>query len=247
MAGADEGPPAIPNNPREHRQYAMDPKDLAVLRILVEVERDSLTTQRQLSRRLHLSLGLVNCFVKRLARKGFFKITTFPPRRVKYLLTPKGMAEKCRLTQEYLEYSLCYFKNIRQALKREVEDLRAEGLTRVALVGAGELAELTYLTLREQGLEVVLTGDLAGEQDQFLGHVLVPPEDLAQQDCQAVLVALIQGGSQAMDRLRDLGIPCSRLRLISGDSGLMDAHLDQALPLVSGPGAGSPNHFDEGE
>ncbi|KMY68332.1 hypothetical protein AAU61_01150 [Desulfocarbo indianensis] len=188
-----------------------------------------------MSRSLQLSLGMVNCFVKRLVRKGYFKITTFPPRRAKYMLTRKGLAEKCRLAQEYLEYSLCYFKNIRQALSREVEKLKGEGLTKIALVGTGELAELTYLTLREHGMEVVLAGDLDAQRTQFLGHAIVPPEKLMPAGCQAVLIALVQGGEEAVKRLSAAGFPAGQINLISGQSSFIDAQLAQDLPLTSLP------------
>ena len=149
----------------------MEREDLVTLRILGEEERNSETTPRQLARNLEVSLGLVNAFMKRLYRKGYFKVTTLPKRRVKYLLTPKGVVEKSRLTLEYIDYSLGFFRDVRRGLKDQMLGLREEGATGVALVGAGELAELAFLSLREWGLEVRAVAAGVGEdKDAFLGR-----------------------------------------------------------------------------
>ena len=71
----------------------MEKEDFHILRLMGEIERDSSPSQRELSRRLNLSLGLVNSFIKRLVKKGYFKVKTLPRKRVKYFLTPEGLAK----------------------------------------------------------------------------------------------------------------------------------------------------------
>ena len=83
----------------------MHEKDLRTLRILEEIDRKRSPSQRYLAKKLNISLGLVNSFLKRLAQKGYFKITNIPKNRVKYILTSKGAFEKTRLTYEYIHYS----------------------------------------------------------------------------------------------------------------------------------------------
>ena len=87
----------------------MNHHDIHALRILEEIEKDNSQSQRELARKLDISLGLVNSFVKRLAQKGYFKITTIPKNRAKYILTPKGFAEKTRLTYEFIQYSFHFY------------------------------------------------------------------------------------------------------------------------------------------
>ena len=96
----------------------MNPQDLRTLHLLEEIERDNSPSQRQLAHRLDVSVGLVNSFVKRLASKGYFKITHIPKNRVKYLLTPKGAAEKTRLTYEYIKYSYGFYRDARKKLHK---------------------------------------------------------------------------------------------------------------------------------
>jgi len=74
----------------------MQKDDLNILRLMGEIDRDGNHSQRELSRKLNLSLGLVNTFLRRLVNKGYFKMTTMPRNRVKYFLTPEGLARKSR-------------------------------------------------------------------------------------------------------------------------------------------------------
>ncbi|MGQ0695330.1 MAG: winged helix-turn-helix transcriptional regulator, partial [Nitrospiraceae bacterium] len=82
------------------------------LLLLNEVERNGSVTQRSLATKLGVALGLTNLYLKRLARKGYIKITTIPPHRIRYLLTPQGLAEKSRLTYQYMQYSLSHYRDM---------------------------------------------------------------------------------------------------------------------------------------
>ena len=75
------------------------------------------------------------------------------PHRLKYLVTPRGLAHKTRLTYEYLRYSLQLYGQVQQSFRSALGPLAEDGVKRVALCGTGEAAELAYLTLRELGLE----------------------------------------------------------------------------------------------
>ena len=95
----------------------MDLQGQRDLQLLNEVEQDAGVTQRSLATKLGVALGLTNLYLKRLARKGYIKISTIPSHRIKYLLTPRGMAEKSRLTYAYMQYSLSYYREMRERLK----------------------------------------------------------------------------------------------------------------------------------
>src|ERR1700704_388862 len=114
-------------------------RDLLLLR---ELDRDGGATQRTLATKLGVALGLTNLYLKRLARKGYIKITTIPRSRIKYLLTPQGMAEKTRLTYQYMEYSLTYYRQMRERLKVVLTECAKAGAKRIVIYGTGELAEL---------------------------------------------------------------------------------------------------------
>ena len=190
----------------------MERSEIQQYHILETLSLKNDTTQRQLAERLGISLGLVNSFMKAMLKKGYFKVSTLPARRVKYLLTPTGVAEKARLTLEYLDYSLGYYSRVRKALKRQVSALVDRGVNRVALVGTGELAELAFISLREQGLDpaVVATGsDLAPER--FMGHKVVRLAEIGRHDWQVALVAVMGRKQKESAKLAELGIDPGRI------------------------------------
>ena len=86
------------------------------LEILKSVEEDSKITQRELAKRTGLSLGSVNVLLKRLINKGLVKMEHINPRTIKYILTPKGMIEKARLTYKYIVSSYNHIANIENKL-----------------------------------------------------------------------------------------------------------------------------------
>src|SRR5712672_2042575 len=72
------------------------------LKLLEAVEQDSRVTQRSLATKLGIALGLTNIYLRRLVRKGYIKCVNVQSNRISYLITPRGIAEKARLTYEFL-------------------------------------------------------------------------------------------------------------------------------------------------
>src|SRR5438445_7377496 len=114
------------------------------LKPLEAVEQDSRVTQRSLATKLGIALGLTNIYLKRLVRKGYVKCVNVQSNRITYLLTPTGIAEKLRLTYEFMDYSLHLYGEVRQHLRAVIRECAAAG-RRVAIFGRGEAAELSYL------------------------------------------------------------------------------------------------------
>jgi len=84
------------------------------LEILKSVDEDKRITQRELAKKTGLSLGSVNVLLKRLIHKGLIKIEHINSRTIKYILTPKGLMEKARLTYQYIVSSYNYISGIEQ-------------------------------------------------------------------------------------------------------------------------------------
>lgn len=176
------------------------------LQLLSEVERDGNVTQRTLAKKLGVALGLTNLYLKRLARKGYIKITTIPHNRIKYLLTPHGVSEKSRLTCEYMHYSLYYYREMRGRLTPLLAGLSNAGTKRLIIYGTGELAELAYLTLRE--MDLALVGFVNGkEAGTFLSYSVLPIEVLSSCDFDVVLIADLENAELARSRVTQAGVP----------------------------------------
>jgi DNA-binding MarR family transcriptional regulator len=160
-----------------------------VLSVLTSIERDSAITQRKLAHELGIALGLANAYLRRCVRKGLVKMRQVPLNRYAYYLTPQGFAEKSRLTAEYLAVSLDFFRRARidcAALFRQCEAL---GWRRVALYGAGELAEIAVLSAGETSVEVLCVID-SGQPSRRCGGLPIVP-DLA--------TALTRGSHPGLD------------------------------------------------
>ena len=116
------------------------------LGVLHAVHADSAVTQRRLAGDLGIALGLTNAYLRRCVRKGLVKVRQAPPNRYLYYLTPKGFAEKSRLTGEYLSDSFSFFRRARNQCADALTAAATNGWHRIALYGASELAEIASLS-----------------------------------------------------------------------------------------------------
>ena len=193
------------------------------LHILTAIEEGAPLTQRALAERLDVALGLANLCLKRLARKGYIKVVRFNDRpaarkRLRYLLTPKGLAEKSRLTYEHMVYSLnSTAAPGRRCARRWAAGQR--GIKRIALYGTGEAAELAYLTLKECGLEPVgvFARDGGGA---FLGFPVQPVRALNAQEIDGLVIATFERPEPHLAELERRGIPrgkCLTLRRLTNE------------------------------
>ena len=187
----------------------MDLQGQRDLLLLSELDRNAGATQRTLATKLGVALGLTNLYVKRLARKGYIKVTT-PRNRVRYLLTPQGCAEKSRLTYQYMQYSLSHYREMRGRLKDMLSSLEWPKGQRVAICGTGELAELMYLALREMNVNCVGFVD-GNARDTFLSCPVSPPERITAWQLDRVLIADFDHAAAYEEKLVQSGIPREKL------------------------------------
>ena len=124
------------------------------LQILNHIDENPDTTQADLAMQLGVAVGSVNWYVKRLINKGHIKVTQMERRRLRYLLTPKGVAEKARLTKEFMQMSLYWYRVTREASKEFLAEVKQAGYDTVCIEGDGDLAEIVYLTCLEAQVKV---------------------------------------------------------------------------------------------
>jgi DNA-binding MarR family transcriptional regulator len=179
------------------------------LKLLEAVDADSRVTQRGLSTQLGIALGLTNIYLKRLVRKGYVKCVNVQSNRITYLLTPTGIAEKLRLTYEFMDYSLHLYGEVRQHLRTVIRECAAAG-RRVAIFGRGEAAELSYLALKEFGLEPLAIFDLEGGHE-FLGMPVLPISQHLDVAYDLMIVATLDASGQSVARLIRDGVPKEKL------------------------------------
>jgi DNA-binding MarR family transcriptional regulator len=188
----------------------MDLQGQRDLLLLSELDRNGGATQRGLATKLGVALGLTNLYLKRLARKGYIKITTIPRNRIRYLLTPQGFAEKSRLTYQYMQYSLSYYRDMRGRLKDMLSSLEGIHGQRVAICGTGELAELTYLALREMNIDCIGFVD-GNTRETFLSCPVSSPDRIAGWQLDRVLIADLDRAAAYEEQLVQSGVPREKL------------------------------------
>lgn len=194
----------------------MTREDLRTLRLLEAVEASEAPTQRELARDLHMSLGLVNNSVKRLAREGYLEISTTSRNRVKYLLNSRGMQEKSRLTCEYLDYSIGFYRRIKDLLQALFSRLEKEGVQRLALYGRGELAEVACLVLADSAIGLVGIFDENAEGATLCGHPVNHWKTLAATTFDCVLISSTDEIEEHRQRLLRAGVAAERILHLGG-------------------------------
>lgn len=119
--------------------------DEATLHLLRAVAEDPCVSQRHLATRLGLALGLTNAVIRRAVAKGWIKVRSAPTRRYSYYLTPRGFAEKSRLTLQYLEHSLRRLREGRNAFAAEFGACARQGWRSVAILGTSDMVDVALL------------------------------------------------------------------------------------------------------
>jgi DNA-binding MarR family transcriptional regulator len=195
----------------------MDHQDIRTLKILEEIGNGNDPSQRELAKKLDISLGLVNLFIKRLVQKGYFKVTNIPKNRVKYILTPKGATEKTRLTYNYIRYSYKFYSETRQKLGKLFKELESQGICRLVFYGADDFAEIAYLSLQETRIQMVAIVDDEKIGEKFFGNRVIStaaidslPFDKIIGNCKFVISSLSPVDT-VLKKLLEKGISRSRV------------------------------------
>jgi DNA-binding MarR family transcriptional regulator len=141
--------------------------------LLSEISGEETLSQREISRRLGIAVGLVNSYLKNLVAKGYVRVKNFPRNRYAYLLTPQGLAEKSRLAYQHLSYFTGLYTAARQDYLELFRRLDAEGVREVVFCGVDEVAEIAYLSLMETSISLAEVFDEPGG-GEFFGKAVMP-------------------------------------------------------------------------
>jgi len=207
--------PDTPADSGKHRIVNAEAKrDLQALEAIAQDER---ITQRRLATELGIALGLTNLYLKRLVHKGYVKCINLQSNRIRYLITPTGLAEKTRLTYEFVEYSMSLYGNVRQHLRRVLAPLASGERKRVAIYGCGEAAELAYISILELGLDLVAVFD-KNPNGTFLGRPVLNVRDQHATPFDVLVAATFEAPQPAREWLLELGVRPEALVTLRGDA-----------------------------
>lgn len=130
-------------------------EELRELTLLEQIENDPDVNQSTLATQLGVAVGTVNWHIKRLIAKGALKVSRAERKKLRYIITPEGLALRARLAVDYVERSFSVYRRTRQKVKDHLTKVRNAGFDRVRIVGTGDVADICKLTCIEQGISVV--------------------------------------------------------------------------------------------
>ena len=154
----------------EHDAMERDREEALTLEILQAIDGQSDVTQRHLADRMGIALGLTNSYLRRCVRKGLVKVTQAPANRYLYYLTPKGFAEKARLTAEYFASSFDYYNRAGRSVSNALQQIELNEQRRVLFAGVSELAEIASVRAHEFDISIVGTFDLNSSARSLAGR-----------------------------------------------------------------------------
>ena len=111
------------------------PDPVRELILLEEIEHDPDVTQATLAAQLGVAVGTVNWHLKRLISKGYVKVKRAQRRKLRYIITPEGIAFRAHLTVNYIETSLHLYRRTRQRVLRPARSQTRPVTTRYASMG----------------------------------------------------------------------------------------------------------------
>lgn len=140
--------------------------------ILDVIADDRQVSQRALSLELGIALGLTNLLLKRLVMRGLIRVAKVHPRRVRYFLTPAGIAEKARMSQRAFEGAISRYRAARSRLESTFRSVSASfpagtEVKPILFYGTGEVAEIGYVCLQDSDLQLVGAIDDSGKSRFF--------------------------------------------------------------------------------
>ena len=136
------------------------PTDTRELHVLEQIETDPDVNQATLAAQLGVAVGTANILIKNLIDKGYVKAKRAQRKKLRYIITPKGIAHRADLTVKFIENSLHLYRRTRKQVKGLLFEVRALGYDSVRIVGDGDMGEICRLTCLEEGVGIGNDPDL---------------------------------------------------------------------------------------
>lgn len=198
-------------------------------RILEAVASGQRVTQRSLASHLGIALGLTNLLVRRLVAKGFVKVAGLGTRHVRYLMTTAGWEALGHATRLSLENTMHLYTETRERIRLSLAAVSdccrpdSDGVKRIVFYGAGDVAEIAYVSL--QRTDLILVGVVDDRRTgKFFDLTISSPDALSadrlgQVPYGHVVVTSVRHADRILSRLDERAVPRSRVSRIEAIAG----------------------------
>lgn len=184
------------------------------LQILDELSNNNALTQRDLSKRMGIALGLVNSYLRNLIAKGYITVINIPSKRYAYYLTPKGFTEKSHLACHLLNDYTRIYREAKNNYRQLYFELESSGAKHIVFAGADDVAEFAYITLQDTRLELsgVVDNDRVGEK--FFGKDIRALSAAKDMEYDLIVVTSYLKRDKISQELEACGVPKRHIRVI---------------------------------
>jgi len=189
-------------------------EDMRDLQFLEELEKNPTISQRELSRKFNIALGVANACIKKLARKGWVKIRGLNHRKIYYHLTSEGLGMKAKLTLKYLAYNVRLYTDLKNLFTRKLQEMETKGVKRLVFYGVGDEMEVAYVTLQWVNLDLVGIVDDDEEKQgmKIFGYRVQKPEVISSMRPDGVLITSLTDTEKILEGLKKL-IDINKIRV----------------------------------
>jgi DNA-binding MarR family transcriptional regulator len=183
------------------------PQEMRELELLQELEKNPIISQRELSHKFGIALGVTNACLKRMVRRGWIRITGFNHHKIGYYLTPKGVAEKAKLTLHMVSWTVQHYSALKDIIGEKLLEMQDMGVERIVFYGVSDEMEVAYVSLKGSNME--LAGIVEDEENwrpiKIFGFDVKKLDQLIEMAPDAVLITSLKGMIKPnMERLTNL-------------------------------------------
>jgi len=181
-------------------------EEIRELRLLEELERNPIISQRELSHKFNIALGVTNACLRRMVRKGWIRIRGLSHRKIGYYLTPKGFAEKTKLSLHMISYTIQHYSELKKMISQRFLEMEQDGFHRIVFYGISDEMEVAYITL--QGVNLKLVGIVEDDEKLrpqiLLGYELEPVSRIKELKPDCILITSLEENDLRKEKLKSL-------------------------------------------
>jgi len=172
----------------------ISPDPAREIHLLDQIERDPNVTQASLATQLGVAVGTVNWHLKRLIAKGYVKIKRAERRKLRYIITPEGIALRARLTIDYVEQSMLLYRRMRSRVRKLLVEAKQAGYNQVWIDvdeanNGADIVDICRLTCLEQGIQLI-DRDCTDKRPSQSGQLPEQPDHLPRLEIRGMKVFL---------------------------------------------------------
>ena len=189
---------------------------MRALQFLEEIEQNPKVSQRELSHKFGIALGVTNACVKRMARRGLIILKGIPPRSIAYYITPKGFTEKGNLALKAFSLNIRHYAEIKKEFAKKLLEMQNSGVRRVAFYGVSDEMEVAFITL--QGLQMKLVG-IADEEknvgENVFGYKVISVREVRDLNPDAILITSIRAQDEILRNAKRITRRNNKIKLFT--------------------------------